>query len=140
MAIFDHDVVRYAVLALSALLLAGLLYFVYVAVRALFRQALQIAREAGHQEGAAAARAILRMTSWAIFFALFYLFAFFAGKRLGGWAVLPAVVGLVLMVAGLLLADKLLTVRPGDVRTQSLVGATLVSLMVVFIVAILVEI
>jgi hypothetical protein len=140
MALFDHDVVRYAILIVSALLLAGLLYFVYVGVRALFRQARQVAREAGHREGAAATRAILRMASWAMFFALFYLFAFFAGKRLGWWAVLPAVAGLVLMVAGLLLADKLLTVRPGDTRTQSLLGGTLVSLLAVFVVAILLAI
>jgi xanthine/uracil permease len=140
MALFDNPLVRYAFLAVSALFLAGLLYFVYVGVRALFRQARQIAREAGHREASAAARAALRMALWALFFGLFYLFAFFTGRRLGWWSLPPVVVGLVLMIAGLLLSDKLLTVRPGNTRTQSLVGGTLVSLLALFVVAIVVAI
>jgi hypothetical protein len=79
---------------------------------------------------------MLRMALWAMFFALFYFFAFFTGRRLGWWALPPAVVGLVLMIGGLLLADKLLTVRPDDARTQGVVGGTLVSLIALFIVAI----
>jgi hypothetical protein len=136
MAPFENPLLRTAFLLIAALLLAGLLYFVFVGVRALFRQARQIAREAGHREGGAAVRAILRMAIWGLFFALFYLFAFFTGKRLGWWALPPAVAGVVLMIAGLLLADKLLTLRSGDTRTQSMVGGALVSLMALFIVAI----
>jgi hypothetical protein len=140
MAFLDNPLFRYAFLAVSALLLAGLLYFIYVGVRALFRQARRIAREAGHREASAAARAIVRMTLWALFFGLFYLFAFFTGRRLGWWSLPPVVAGLVLMIAGLLLSDKLLTVRPGNTRTQSLVGGTVVSLLALFIVAVAVAI
>jgi succinate dehydrogenase/fumarate reductase cytochrome b subunit len=136
MDLFDNPLFRIAFLLIAGLLLAGLLYFVFVGLRALFRQARQIAREAGYREGSAAVRATLRMAIWALFFVLFYLFAFFVGKRLGWWALPPAVAGVVLMIAGLLLADKLLTVRPRDIRAQSVVGGTLVSLMAVFIVAI----
>jgi uncharacterized membrane protein len=136
MGLFDNPLLRIAFLLIAALFLAGLLYFIFVGARALFRQARQIAREAGYREGSAAARAILRMAIWGLFFLLFYVFAFFTGKRLGWWALPPAVAGVVLMIAGLLLADKLLTVRPGDTRTQSVVGGTLVSLLAVFIVAI----
>lgn len=140
MALFDNPLVRYAFLAVSVLFLAGLLYFVYVGVRALFRQARAIAREAGHREGSATARAILRMALWALFFLLFYLFAFFVGRRLGWWSLPPLVAGLVLMIAGLLLSDKLLTVRPGNARTQGLVGGTLAGLVAMFVVAIAVAI
>jgi Ca2+/Na+ antiporter len=136
MALFDNPLVRYAFLAVAALLLAGLLYFIYVGVRALFRQARQIAREAGHREAGATARAILRMTLWALFFGLFYLFAFFTGRRLGWWSLPLVVAGLVLMIAGLLLSDKLLTLRPDNGRAQSVVGGTLVTLLALFIAAI----
>lgn len=136
MALFDDPLLRTAFLLIAALLLAGLLYFVFAGVRALFRRARQLAREAGHREGRAAVRAVLRMALWTLFFLLFYLFAFFTGRRLGWWALPPAAAGLVLMIAGLLLADKLLTVRPGDTRTQGVVGGTLVSLMALFMVAI----
>jgi hypothetical protein len=136
MALFDNPLVRYAFLAVASVFLAGLLYFIFIGVRALFRQARGIARQAGHREASATARAILRMTLWALFFGLFYLFAFFVGSKLGWWSLLPVVAGLVLMIAGLLLSDKLLTIRPGNIRAQGLVGGTLVSLLALFILGI----
>jgi hypothetical protein len=137
MSLFDNSIVSSAFLALALAFLLGLVYFVFVGVRALFREARRVAREAGHREGSASVRAVVRMALWALFFGLFYLFAFFTGKRLGWWAVPVVAAGLILMIAGLLLADKLLTVRPGQVRTQGVIAGTLASEIALFVAAIL---
>ena len=129
MDLFENALTRYALYAISTLLLAALLYLIFLAVRALFRQARRIAREAGHRQGSAALRAVLRMTVWAAFFGLFYLFAFSVGKRLGWWAVPLVLAALAGMIWGLLLADRLLTVPPGDVREQAGIAVTLVGML-----------
>jgi len=131
--LFDNIVVRYGLIAVSALFLLALLYFIYIGVRALFREARRVAREAGYREGSAAARAIVRMAIWAAFFGTFYLLIFFVGKRLGWWAFPLGAVGLVGMIWGLLLADRLLTVPPGDLRQQMIIGGTVTMLLLVFV-------
>jgi hypothetical protein len=103
----------------------GLVYFIFIGVRALYREARQTAREAGHRRTAAAWRAVLRMIVWALYYGAFYLFVYFLGRRLGWWAVAPAAVGLAAMIWALLQADRLLTVRPNDLRQQLAIGATL---------------
>ena len=130
---FDNIVVRYGLIAVSALFLLALLYFIYIGVRALFREARRVAREAGCREGSASARAIVRMAIWAAFFGTFYLLIFFVGKRLGWWALPLGAVGLVGMIWGLLSADKLLTIPPGDLRQQMIIGGTVTILLLVFV-------
>jgi hypothetical protein len=130
--LFENSIVRYGLMAVSALFLLALLYFIYVGVRALFREARRTAREAGYREGSAALRAILRMTIWAAFYGTFYLLVFFVGKRLGWWTLPVAGTALVAMIWGLLLADKLLTVPPGDLRRQAVIGGTVMILLALF--------
>jgi hypothetical protein len=137
MDLFAHPLTRYALIAVGALLLAALLYLIFLAARALFRQARGIAREAGHRRGSATLRAVLRMSVWAAFFGLFYLLAFFAGKRLGWWAVPLVLAALAAMVWGLLLADRLLTVPPGDVRQQAGIAVALAAMLGLFAAGIL---
>jgi hypothetical protein len=132
MTLFENSFVRYGLLGVGALFLAALLYFIYVGVRALFRDARQTAREAGYRDRSATLRAILRMTIWALFFGTFYLLAFFVGKRLGWWALPVAMLALVAMVWGLLLADRLLTVAPDDLRQQAGIGVTVAILLALF--------
>ena len=132
MDLFENALTRYALLAVSALLLAALLYLIFLAVRALFRQARGIAREAGHRQGSATLRAVLRMTAWAALFGVFYLFAFSVGQRLGWWAVPLVLAALAAMIWGLLLADRLLTVSPGDVRQQTGIAVSLVGMLGLF--------
>ena len=116
MDLFENPLTRYTLYAVSALLLAALLYLVFIAARALLREAQGIARAAGHPQGSATLRAVLRMVAWAAWFGVFYLFAFFVGKRLGWWAAPPVVAAFAGMIWSLLLADRLLTVLPGNRR------------------------
>jgi predicted secreted protein len=127
--LFETALTRYVLLTVSTLALAALGYVVFLAVRALFRQARGIARDAGHPRGSASLRAVLRMTVWAAFFGLYYFFAFTVGKRLGWWAVPLAVAALAGMIWCLLLADRLLTVKAGDVRQQAGIAVTVVGML-----------
>jgi hypothetical protein len=131
--LFDNLIVRYGLIAVSAVFLLALLYFIYIGVRALFRDARRTAREAGYRETSAAVRAVLRMLIWAAFFGTFYLLIFFVGKRLGWWALPLGAIGLVAMIWGLLLADKLLTIPPDDLRQQMVVLGTVTTLLLVFV-------
>lgn len=128
----DTPWVRYGLLLVGGLFLLALLYFIYVGVRALFREARAIAHQAGHSGANAAARAVVRMTVWALFFLAFYLTAFLLGRRLGWWGVPAAAVALVAMIGGLLVAEKLLTVPPGDGRGNIVVGATVTGILALF--------
>jgi hypothetical protein len=136
MLFFDHPLLRYGVLLVGAIFLLALLYLVYAGVRALFREARDIARHAGHRDASATLRALVRMTVWALFFLAFYLAAFHLGKRLGWWGVPAGVAAFVAMVAGLLLAEKLLTVRPGDARADVVIGAAVSAILGLFAVVI----
>jgi hypothetical protein len=140
MDLFDSAVTRYALIVLSVLFGAALLYFVFIGVRALFREARSIARGAGHTQGSAAVRALVRMTVWAVFFGLFYLLAFTLGKRLGWWAVPLVLAALAAMIWCLLLADRLLTVVPGDVRQQAGIAVTLLGMLGLFAAGVLLAI
>ena len=72
MDLFENPLTRYTLYAVSALLLAALLYLVFIAARALLREARGIARAAGHPQGSATLRAVLRMVAWAAWFGVFY--------------------------------------------------------------------
>jgi hypothetical protein len=134
--LFDNPLARYGLLLVAGLFLLALLYFIYVGARALFRDARAIARQAGHREGGATLRAIVRMTIWSLFFLAFYLAAFTLGKRLGWWAVPAAAAAMIVMIGGLLIAEKLLTVRPGDARADLVIGSTVTALLGLFAVVI----
>jgi hypothetical protein len=136
MLLFDNPLLRYGLLLVGAVFLLALLYFVYAGVRALFREARDIARHAGHRDASATLRAMARMTVWALFFLAFYLAAFFLGRRLGWWGVPAGMGAFVVMVAGLLLAEKLLTVRPGDARADVGIGAAVTGILGLFAVVI----
>ena len=114
----------------------GLVYFVFIGVRAIFRGARRTASAAGHGSTGAAMRATIRMALWSVFFGAFYLFLYLLGRRLGWWAALPGAAGLAAMIWALLQADRLLTVRAGDVRRQFGIGAGLVVLLGAFLSAI----
>ena len=120
------------IVAVLGLLLLGLAYLGALGSRALFRQARQIAQQAGHRPRAAGVRAVVRMVLWSSYFAAFYFAVYLFGKRIGWWVIAPAVVAAALLIAGLLRADELLTVRPGDVRRQIGIGATLAALGALF--------
>ena len=68
----------------------------------------------------------------AAFFGLFYVLAFSVGKRLGWWAVPLVLAALAAMIWGLLLADRLLTVPPRDVRQQAGIAVTLAGMLGLF--------
>ena len=131
----DNSLFQSLVLGVLALFGVGLVYFLFLGVRAVYRDSQRTAIEAGHPR-AAALRAVLRMTTWALFFGAYYLFVYFLGRRLGWWALAPSLAGLAAMIWALLQADRLLTVRPGDVREQLGIGATLAALLGVFAVVI----
>jgi hypothetical protein len=137
MNLFESPVLRAVLVALSVLVVAALVYFIFIGARALFREARQTAREAGHQVGAATVRALARMSAWAAFFGLFYLLAFYLGKRLGWWAVPPVVAAFAAMIWCLMLADRLLTTPPGAGRHQAGIVATILSVLGLFAVGIL---
>lgn len=136
MDLFDSALTRYALIAVSALFAAALLYFIFVGVRALFREARSIARGAGHAPPSASVRAVLRMGVWAVFFGLFYLLAFYLGKRLGWWALPLVLAALAAMIWSLLLSERLLTVVPGDIRQQAGIAVTLLGMLGLFTAAI----
>jgi hypothetical protein len=134
--LFENPLVRYGLLLVGGLFLLALLYFIYVGVRALFRDARDIAREAGHKDGSATARAVVRMTLWSLFFLAFYFAAFLLGARLGWWAIPAGAAALIVMVGGLLVAEKVLTVRPGDGRADLVIGSTVTAILGLFVVVI----
>lgn len=111
----------------------GLVYFVVLGVRAIYRDARRTATEAGHRRGAAGVRAAVRMMVWALFFGAYYLLVYVLGRRLGWQAAVPAAVGLVAMVLALLQADRLLTVRREAVLQQVGIGAVIVVVLAVFV-------
>jgi hypothetical protein len=129
----DNALLQAILIGVAGLFGVGLVYFVFIGVRGLFRQARRIASGAGHLQSAAAWRAILRMAVWAVFFGVFYLFLYFLGLRLGWWALIPCAIGLVGMIWGLLQADRLLIVRSDDVRQQVGIAATLTGLIAGFV-------
>jgi hypothetical protein len=133
---FDNPMVRYGLLLVGGLFLLALLYFIYAGVRALYREARQIALQAGHPEGGATVRAAVRMAVWSLFFLAFYFAAFLLGRRLGWWGVPAGGAALVVMIGGLLVTEKLLTVKPGDVRGDVVVGTTLTGILALFAVVI----
>jgi hypothetical protein len=116
------------ILLIGALLLlgAGLAYFIFIGVRAIYRGASRTARDAGHAASGAGQRAILRMAVWAAFFGIFYGFLYFLGRWLGWWAVLPGLAGGVAMIVSLLQADRLLTVQRGAAWQQVGIALTIV--------------
>jgi hypothetical protein len=124
----DNALLQVLLIGVMGLFGVGLVYFVFIGVRAIFRQARCIASGAGYLQRAATLRAVLRMTVWAVFFGAYYLFLHFLGLRLGWWAVIPAAIGLAGMIWGLLQADRLLTVNRDDVRQQVGIAATLTGL------------
>jgi hypothetical protein len=132
MVSFDNPQFRYGSMLVGGLFLLALLYFIFFGVRALFREARGIAREAGHGAGSASMRATLRMVVWSLFFLAFYLCAFFLGRRLGWWGVPAGGVALVVMIGGLLATEKVLTVRPGDARGDLAVGVTVAGILALF--------
>lgn len=129
----DNALLQVLLIGVSGLFGAGLMYFVFIGVRAIFRQSQRIASSAGHLRGAAVWRAVLRMAVWAAFFGVFYLFLYFLGLRIGWWALIPAAIGLAGIIWGLLQADRLLTVDAEDVRQQVGIAATLTGLMAGFV-------
>jgi hypothetical protein len=133
---FDNPWVRDGLLLVGGLFLLALLYFIYVGVRALFVEAREIASRAGHRPAGAAARAVLRMAVWGLFFLAFYLTAFLLGRRLGWWGVPAAAVALAMMIGGLLVAEQLLTMQPGDTRGNVVVGAAVTGILALFAVVI----
>lgn len=135
MDLLENALVRYALIAVVALLAPAFLYLICIGVRALFREVRDKARRAGHG-ASAGARAIAYMLAWSALFVVFYLLTFYFGKALGWWAVPPVAVAFVLMIGGLLLADELLTLAPENRRRIVLIGGTLASLVAVFAAAI----
>ncbi len=124
----DNALLQAILIGVMGLFGVGLVYFVFIGVRAIFRQARRIASGAGHLQRAATLRAVLRMAVWAVFFGAYYLFLYFLGLRLGWWAAIPAAIGLAGVIWGLLQADRLLTVDRDDVRQQVGIAATLTGL------------
>jgi hypothetical protein len=99
---------------------AGVAWLGAVGARAIFRSSVATAREAGHAGMSASTRAVLRMVLWALAFLALTLFLHFVGKRMGWWALVPGIAALLAMIAGLLQADRLLTV-PRESCVQFLV-------------------
>jgi len=129
----DTDLLAPILFGVLGLFGIGLAYFVFLGVRAIYRDARQTALKAGHRRAAASVRALFRMTVWALFFAAYYLFVYVLGRRLGWQAALPSVVGLVAMVWALLQADRVLTVRADAVRQQLGIGAAIAVVLAVFV-------
>ena len=126
------DVLPVILISVGGLVAAGVAYLAFVGGRAIFRESRRAARDAGCRESTARLRAVLRMFIWALFFGVFYFFLFFLGRRLGWWAVLPVLLGLAGMIWGVLQADRMLTLRPGAVRQQFGIAATLTVLIGAF--------
>ena len=128
---FDSSLFQSLVLGALALFGVGLVYFLFLGAR-VTRFDRRPPRVAVNGPRAAALRAVLRMTTWGLFFGAYYLFVYFLGRRLGWWALAPSMAGLAAMIWALLQADRLLTVRAEDVREQLGIGATLAALLAVF--------
>jgi hypothetical protein len=129
----DNSLFQFILFGVLGLFGIGLAYFVFIGVRAIYREARRTASEAGHSRAAAAVRALVRMTVWAAFFGAYYLFVYVLGRRLGWQAAVPSAVGLVAMIWALLQADRVLTVRPDAVRQQLGIGVTIAVVLVVFV-------
>jgi hypothetical protein len=129
MELLENTAVRYALLAVFAVIAIMLAFVVHLGVRAVFRHAREVARAAGHRPRGAALRALVWMAAWAGLIGAFYLLAFYAGRRLGWWAVPPLAGALAATILCLLLADELLTARAGDVKRQAGIGATLLAVL-----------
>jgi hypothetical protein len=129
MDLLENTVVRYFLLAVFAAIAVLLAFILYLGARSAFRQARQVARAAGHRPAGAVLRAFVWMAAWAGFLGAFYLLAFYAGRRLGWWAVPPLAGALAATICCLLLADRLLTVRAGDMKRQAGIGATLLAVL-----------
>ena len=129
----DNSLFQFILFGVLGLFGIGLAYFVFIGVRAIYREARRTASEAGHPRAAAAVRALVRMTVWASFFGAYYLFVYVLGRRLGWQAAVPSAVGLVAMIWALLQADRVLTVRPDAVRQQLGIGVTIAVVLVVFV-------
>src|SRR5882672_4111651 len=134
---FDSGWFVWLMIGVLGLFGIGLAYFVVIGVRAIYRDALQTATEAGHRRGSAVLRAMIRMTTWALFFGAYYLFVYFLGRRLGWQAAIPSAVGLIAMVWALLQADRLLTISPDAVRQPFGIGATIAVVLAVFVAVII---
>lgn len=104
---------------------AGVAWLAAIGARAIFRRAVRTASAAGHDPASASARAAVRMVLWSLSFAALILFLHFVGKRMGWWAIVPGIAGLLAMIAGLLQADRLLTTPRG--ATGPLVVALVLS-------------
>jgi hypothetical protein len=128
----SEALVQTFVIGVSSVVLVGLVYLGARGAHRLFRDARRTALQAGHRPRSAAARAALRTVLWVLYFAAFYAAVYLLGRRMGWWVILPASAALALLVAGLLRADDLLTVRPGDRRRQIRIGATLAVLGTLF--------
>jgi hypothetical protein len=129
----DTDLLPLILLGVLGLFGVGLAYFIFLGVRAIYRDARQTALGAGHRRVAASVRALFRMTVWALFFAAYYLFVYVLGRRLGWQAALPSVVGLVALIWALLQADRVLTVRADAVRQQLGIGASIAVVLALFV-------
>jgi hypothetical protein len=115
------------------LLGAGLAYFIFIGVRAIYRGASKTARGAGHTDAAAGLRAILRMTVWSAFFGLLYAFLYFLGRSIGWWAAIPGILGGIAIIFCLLQADRLLTIPRGAAGQQLTIGVTIVAVFAVLV-------
>jgi len=115
------------------LLGAGLAYFIFIGVRAIYRGAAKTARNAGHVDGGAGLRAIVRMTVWAAFFGVLYAFLYFLGRSIGWWAAIPGIVGGVAIIFCLLQADRLLVIPRGAARQHVTIGVTIVAVFAVLV-------
>src|SRR5215510_4769587 len=132
----DRESTFKVVMVLAALLTGiallfgvGLLYFVFIGVRAIYRSTYKVAREVGHASLAASMRAVVRMAVWAAFFGVFYTFLYVLGRSVGWWALIPGVVGCVAMIHGMLQADRLLTLPRGAMRPLMRVALTIAALL-----------
>jgi len=133
---FDAGWLAWLLIGVLGLFGLGLVYFIVIGVRAIYRAARQTAVDAGHRRGSAATRAVIRMAVWALFFGAYYLFVYFLGRRLGWQAAVPSAVGLMAMVWALLQADRLLTIGPGAVRQQLGIGIAVGVVLGIFVSAI----
>jgi hypothetical protein len=117
-----------AVVLFGVLLLfgAGLAYFIFVGVRAIYRSTAKTARAAGHGARGAGLRATVRMAIWAAFFGVFYAFLYFLGRSIGWWAVLPGIIGCAAMIFGLLQADRLLTIPRSASGQHAVIALTII--------------
>ena len=108
---------------------AGLAYFVFRGVRAIYRSTSKMAQEAGHTPRAAGVCALVRMAVWTAFFVVFYAFLYCLGRSIGWWAAIPGVAGCLALIWGLLQADRLLTLPRGSALQHMAVLITIAALL-----------